>query len=295
MTEILCIGSVLWDIIGRAKGKTSGLGFDIPGRIEVLPGGVAMNIAMVMRKLDIPLALLTHLGRDKAGDDLLLSAQERGMNTDYIYRSGSFPTDQYMAIEVNGDVQAAIADAHSLEACEQDVIAPLRDGTLGSVQNPFGGLIVLDGNLTTETLSQIATAPEFQNADIRLAPASPGKAERLKVFKSHPNTTIYVNFGEACTIAGCEFTDATDAAAKLNEMGFSQAIVTDGARMAAMCKGSDTFNLVPPKIEMKRATGAGDSFMAAHICAQMRGDTDKDAFQAALDLASNYVSGKIDL
>ena len=43
MSEIVCIGSVLWDIIGRASAVMR-LGSDVPGRITRLPGGVAMNV-----------------------------------------------------------------------------------------------------------------------------------------------------------------------------------------------------------------------------------------------------------
>ena len=43
--DILCIGSVLWDIIGRSA-TSMRLGSDVPGRITRLPGGVALNMAM---------------------------------------------------------------------------------------------------------------------------------------------------------------------------------------------------------------------------------------------------------
>ncbi|MEM6307824.1 MAG: kinase, partial [Pseudomonadota bacterium] len=43
--DIICIGSVLWDIIGRST-RAMQAGSDVPGRITRLPGGVAMNIAM---------------------------------------------------------------------------------------------------------------------------------------------------------------------------------------------------------------------------------------------------------
>ena len=43
--DILCIGSVLWDIIGRTD-LPMVLGNDKPGRIARLPGGVALNIAI---------------------------------------------------------------------------------------------------------------------------------------------------------------------------------------------------------------------------------------------------------
>ena len=46
-SEILCIGSVLWDVIGRSASAMR-QGSDVPGRITRLPGGVAMNIAMTL-------------------------------------------------------------------------------------------------------------------------------------------------------------------------------------------------------------------------------------------------------
>ena len=45
--DILCIGSVLWDIIGRTDAALGERG-DVPGRITRLPGGVALNIAMTL-------------------------------------------------------------------------------------------------------------------------------------------------------------------------------------------------------------------------------------------------------
>ena len=42
--DILCIGSILWDIIGRTHVPLA-IGGDVPGRITRLPGGVA-NLAL---------------------------------------------------------------------------------------------------------------------------------------------------------------------------------------------------------------------------------------------------------
>ena len=50
--DILCIGSVLWDIIGRSPAAMR-LGSDVPGRITRLPGGVAMNIAMTLARFGL--------------------------------------------------------------------------------------------------------------------------------------------------------------------------------------------------------------------------------------------------
>jgi sugar/nucleoside kinase (ribokinase family) len=49
----------------------------------------------------------------------------------------------------------------------------------------------------------------------------------------------------------------------------------------------------PPQVLVTRVTGAGDTFMAAHIVAERRGADREAALQAALRSAAAYVSGEI--
>ena len=175
--DILCIGSVLWDVIGRAP-VAMRQGSDVAGRITRLPGGVAMNIAMTLAQFGMTPALLTAIGRDTEGDELVAACAARGMVTDMIYRSDDLPTDRYMAVEGANGLIAAIADAHSLEAAGAKILAPLSDGRLATAAEPHAGPVALDGTLTVDLLSQIAESPLFAMADLRVAPASPGKAER---------------------------------------------------------------------------------------------------------------------
>ncbi|MEO0829597.1 MAG: PfkB family carbohydrate kinase, partial [Pseudomonadota bacterium] len=67
--DILCIGSVLWDVIGRSASHMR-VGSDVPGRITRLPGGVAMNIAMTLARFGLTPALLTAIGKDAEGQEL---------------------------------------------------------------------------------------------------------------------------------------------------------------------------------------------------------------------------------
>ncbi|TMV58139.1 kinase, partial [Thioclava sp. BHET1] len=175
--EILCIGSVLWDIIGRSHSNMH-LGSDVPGRITRLPGGVAMNVAMTLARFGMTPALLSAVGTDPEGQELITACQRLGTITDHIYLSEDLPTDRYMAVEGANGLIAAIADAHSLEAAGDKILRPLADGRLGSAAQPWSGQVALDGNLTVALLSEIAQSPLFAQADLRLAPASPGKAER---------------------------------------------------------------------------------------------------------------------
>ena len=291
--DILCIGSVLWDIIGRSP-VVMRLGSDVPGRITRLPGGVAMNIAMTLRRFGLQPGLLTAIGRDAEGDELVAACARMGMEVGAIYRSEDLPTDRYMAVEGANGLIAAIADAHSLEAAGDKILRPLADARLGSTAAPWAGLIALDGNLTESLLAEIAASPLFAEADLRVAPASPGKAERLLPLLAHPGATLYVNLEEARLICAAEFATAAEAAEGMLARGAHRVLVTHGG--AACAEGTAGLGVItdsPPPVLVTRITGAGDTFMAAHIVAERRGDGREAALAAALRAAATYVSGEI--
>jgi sugar/nucleoside kinase (ribokinase family) len=292
-SDILCIGSVLWDIIGRSAASMR-VGSDVTGRITRLPGGVAMNIAMTLSRFGLRPALLTAIGRDAEGDELIAACARMGMECGHIYRSDDLPTDRYMAIEGANGLIAAIADAHSLEAAGAKILRPLEDGRLGSADVPYAGLIALDGNLTEALLSQISQSPLFAAAELRVAPASPGKAERLTPLLTHSQATLYVNLEEAGIIAKARFASAPDAAEALLHRGAARVLVTDGGNAAAEGRqGQGIITGAPPQVLVTRVTGAGDTFMAAHIVAERSGATRDEALARALRAAADYVSGEI--
>lgn len=292
--DILCIGAVLWDTIGRAEVPMPA-GADLPGRVTRLPGGVAFNIASTLRQFAMAPALLTAIGDDPAGDELITECERRGLDTTHVHRAVREPTDRYLAIEDARGLVAAIADARTLERAGARILAPLVNGRLGSPASPWRGLIALDGNLTDALLADIASSPAFAAADLRVAPASPGKVTRLRPLLSHPRATLYVNREEAGLLCGGEFADAAAAAEALLDRGVRRVLVTDGARPCADGKLGDAILAVPPPpvARVNRVTGAGDTFMAAHIAAEKNGTPRREALDLALAAASRYVTGEI--
>ena len=291
--DILCVGSVLWDIIGRSPASMR-VGSDVPGRITRLPGGVAMNIAMTLARFGLRPALLTAIGRDAEGDEIIAACQRFGLITEHVYRSADLPTDRYMAIEWANGLIAAVADAHSLEAAGDKILRALGDGSLGSAAAPWLGMIALDGNLTEALLAEISASPLFSRANLRLAPASPGKAERLRPLLGHASATLYLNLEEARLLAHVEAANAAVAAEALLARGAARVLVTDGGRLCADGRrGLGVINAMPPQVMVGRVTGAGDTFMAAHIVAEQRGFDREMALHAALRAAADYVSGEV--
>jgi len=74
--------------------------------------------------------------------------------------------------------------------------------------------------------------------------------------------------------------------------GVAQALVTDGNRAAAEGTPGAIVTACPPSVAVARVTGAGDSFMAAHIAAQARGASGKAALETALAAAAAHVAAE---
>ncbi len=288
---VLCIGAALWDVIGRTA-RPMRPGADMPGRITRLPGGVALNIARTLARFGLTPVLLSAIGRDAEGEELIAACAQLGMVTDHIHRPDHLPTDRYMAVEDAGGLIAAIADANSLEAAGDRILRPLIEGPLGRPDTPFAGIIALDGNLTPALMEDIALNPAFAAADLRVAPASPGKAERLRPFLDHPRATLYLNREEAGLLAGHPFAHAEEAAKALLEHGARRVLVTDGAGPAALATAGHVLTCTPPAVAPIRVTGAGDTFMAAHIAAELAGSDPHVALSRALAAAAAHVSGE---
>ena len=199
--DVICVGSVLWDVIGRTN-KLVSRGGDVGGYISRIPGGVAFNIAQNLVNLNLKPCLLGFLGNDNEGMQLLSNCQELGINTDYIYRSDDFSTDNYVAIEDSDGVVAAIADAHSLEKVGSEILKPLKTSRFNNHLKAGRLPLIIDGNLKPDLLIDLSLDPFFDKFDVKLVPASPGKAHRhpcwhdsfisrftVQIFRQHPYAT----------------------------------------------------------------------------------------------------------
>ena len=285
--DILCIGAMLWDVIGRAPRRMAP-GADVPGRIRHIPGGVALNVAVALARWGLRPAVLSAVGRDPEGEALVAQARRLGVLTDHLARDTGLPTDTYMGIEDSEGLIAAIADVHSLEDAGTAILDPL-DGALSGWTAP----VVLDGNLTEDLLAFVARDPRLAAADLRVVPASPGKAERLEPLIAARRGCFYLNRLEAEILAGRACPDAATAAQAVVARGAARVLVTDGPHaVAEAMAGAPTLTVTPPAVTVARVTGAGDCFLAAHLAAELNHLPRDAALRQAVDAAAAHVSGK---
>lgn len=289
--DVVCIGSVHWDLIGRPDPRLVDRiprGADLPGRIVRVPGGVALNVAVTLRRFGMTPTLLGAVGVDADGEALVASCASIGLVTDHLTRTQG-PTDRYIAIEAPDGLLGAIADGRSLEAAGAAILGPLTDGRLSK---PWRGPVALDSNVTASLLRQIAEADILAHADLRIAPASWAKADRLRVALGHPSAVLYLNLEEARVVLDRPLADAREAAVALVEAGAARALVTDGVQPVFDATAARVLDAAPEPVEVVRSLGAGDAFMAAHIAGEARSLGADDALRGAIAAASAHVAGR---
>ncbi|WP_144433913.1 PfkB family carbohydrate kinase, partial [Thalassovita gelatinovora] len=88
------------------------------------------------------------------------------------------------------------------------------------------------------------------------------------------------------------FDCSAKAAAALVRHGAARALVTNGANPASDGCSQGVISAPPPEVLVTRITGAGDTFMAAHMAAERVGLPREQALQRALVIAATYVSGE---
>ncbi len=284
-TQIVCIGSILWDIIGRSSKKLT-RSDDIEGHIEKLPGGVTMNLATRLRSHGIIPSILSALGDDSAGKELIKVCEQAGIICKSIIIKPGSKTDYYMAIEDKTGVALAVADTTLLKSAKDAVLDPLLVGDYKDWKGP----IAVDSNLSPAVLKILRHNERFKVSDFRLAPASPSKVTRLKIFLDHPGANIYLNLKEANLISEMQFDTSKEAATALLSNGLKTILITDGPNAACLASKSEIIELQPPRVKVKRLTGAGDVLMASHIAKVLKGEDNFVAFKYAIEQTSKFIS-----
>ncbi|HET7897882.1 MAG TPA: PfkB family carbohydrate kinase, partial [Flavisolibacter sp.] len=74
--DAVCFGEILWDVLPSGP----------------KPGGAPMNVAYHLQKQGLQTALISRVGTDQRGEDLLAVLQQNSIATDFIQRDREHPT-----------------------------------------------------------------------------------------------------------------------------------------------------------------------------------------------------------
>src|SRR5512135_2869086 len=95
--NVLVIGASSLDVVGRLRGDLQ-VATSNPARIRTSFGGVARNVAENLARLGQPVTLLSVLGKDRIGTDIMEYTSQVGVDMSAVYTTGKYPTGFYMGV-----------------------------------------------------------------------------------------------------------------------------------------------------------------------------------------------------
>ena len=267
---VAVVGAVNMDVCGRPYQKLI-LRDSNPGAVRYTPGGVGRNIAHDLRLLGVEVRFVTVFGDDPYGTALRESCEMLGMDLTDAATMPGMRTSTYLYItDEHGEMQLALSDTDISECITPDFLAS-RLGMLNAA-----AAVVVDGNLTRETLCWIA---DHVAVPIFADPVSVTKAERLRPILSRLHT-FKPNLTEGQHLTGETAPERIVDA--LLAQGVQRVFLSLGADGILAGAGEERVMLPCFPTRMVNTTGGGDAVMAALIWAHLNGKSLEEATAAAL-------------
>jgi len=258
---VLVIGSSSVDMIGRLSGEIN-LGTSNPAHIRTSFGGVARNIAENLAHLGQPVILLSAVGQDRAGKQILAEMDLFGVDTRYTIQSDQNPTGTYLGIvDQKGELEVALDD---MRAISEITPAYIRD--LARLFKEISA-VYIDANLTKETIRTIVSLARKANIPVCADPTSFSLAVKLKPYLKNikmltPNITE-VGILSDRKPSPTRRADALQAAKDLVSVGLSIVAVVM-PELDVIYATTETSGLISAiRAPIVDPTGAGDALSAA--------------------------------
>jgi len=281
--SVLVIGAAGFDIKGLAAGEIL-YGSSNAGRVRHSLGGVARNIAENLARLDVAVTLLTAVGDDEAGKQILHHAEECGIDVtpSIVVKGGR--TGAYLAVvDANGGLSVAIDD--------MGIVGSITPQYLNHRRRLFGeaSMLVVDANLAPATLDTVFSLAVKNKLPVCADPTSTALAERLCPYLRQLHL-VAPNTSEAAVLTDRPVArtqdEALDAARELVARGVDIAILTL-ADLGSVYATPEESGLVPAmRVDIVDPSGAGDALTAATIFAALNDIPTHEAVRLGIAAAS---------
>ncbi|MFC3450318.1 ribokinase [Amycolatopsis speibonae] len=269
-SQVLVIGSANADLVVPVDRRPGGGETVLGGDTILSPGGKGANTAVAAARLGADVALLGAVGDDPYGELLKRSLAESGVDTDSL-RTSERPTGiAYITVTPDGENSILVSPGANSALRPEDVDL---DGA---------EIVVLSLEIPLETVEHaVAKAAEAGvRTLLNLSPAAELSAKTLQNLD-----VLLVNEHEAAFLLGGEA-----GFPMLLDLGPKAAVVTLGAKGAAVVTAAGVTEVPSPKVDAVDTTGAGDAFAGALATALAKGDELADAARKAVKVAAITVT-----
>lgn len=287
--RVLVVGGANLDLVATGLAGLV-LGDSNPGRLHSQPGGVARNIAQRLAQLGRPVRLVSVLGDDEAGRQILQQGRAAGIDMGGCQVLADAATARYVSLhQPDGELLLAINDMAVLQGLTADLLLAEAPALHSAAA------VVIDANLEPATLAALWALPA--NVPLWADAVSAAKCRRLRPGLARLHT-LKPNRLEALQLSGLP-ADTADAvlAAWLLDAGVRQVALSLGVGGLLLC-GRDAdgqrwqHHQPALPVAVRNVTGAGDALLAGLLHAQLGACTPAAAAAFAVACASHALAGQ---
>jgi fructokinase len=246
--NIICFGEMLWDMLPTGK----------------MPGGAPMNVAIHLKNMGNNAIIISRVGTDDLGNELLRFIKDNGLSTQFI---------QHGQTHLTGVVKVNVEDKNNVS---YKIVKPVAWDYIG-VENDaleavkhadcfvFGSLSARSEE-TFNTLKKLLEVAKFKVLDINLRPPYYDKETIEFLLKN--TDLLKLNHLELEEISAWFFPQGTvqENLHQLSELfNIDTICVTLGEEGAMLLHQQEFFQSPGFEVEVVDTIGSGDSFLASFI------------------------------
>ena len=272
---IVVAGAAHLDRLGRTE-RPAVADTSNPGSFQNTLGGAALNVASSLATLGEDVTLVSCVGDDVTGRDVIDGLAARGVATQ-ISTLPDQNTATYTAIvSNNGDLMIGLADM----ACYAQFDPTNAAQSLAALKS--SDWLLVDANLPS---SAIETAVDMVECKIAAMTVSSAKAKNLRPILGKIDT-LFTNTSEVKALTGLRGKVSTaDMIAGLQKLDVTSAVITNKAQNVLVFDGDQYSEISVPPSPTADVTGAGDGLVAGCLFELMAGKSLNDAVKTGICVA----------
>jgi pseudouridine kinase len=267
--HVVVIGGANMDIKCRIAGRAA-MASSNPGSAVLAPGGVARNIAENLARLGVAACLISAVGRDRLGEQLIRETADAGVDVRHVIRApGS--TGLYSAtLDARGELIVGVAAMALLERLTPSQLQRHHRRIAAA------DLVVADSNLPAATLAWLIDVAARHGVPLAIEAVSVPKGGKLRPLlrRRRPLFALFCNRGEARALTAR--TAMGTAVRTLHDMGVQHVGIGLGRRgmLVSIADGGRRTAATVPAIPATTVdvTGAGDAAVAGTLFGLLRGE-----------------------
>lgn len=272
--SVACFGEMLWDVLPTGR----------------QPGGAPLNVAVHLHNFGLDAQIISRVGHDDLGAELLAFVAGKGIGTNYVQRGETHLTGVVKAnVRDSLEVTYQIVQPVAWDYIQYD--AALRELVETAEAFVFGSLVARQSP-SRETLYRLLQQAPLKVFDVNLRP--PHYSRDGVTYLLHQADLVKLNHHELAEIMGWFGTSANEQTALrwlADRFDLQAVCVTKGADGAVLWVGQQLYRSPGIAVQVQDTIGSGDAFLAALLRGWLAGHAPADylAFAcAAGSLVASY-------